>query len=220
MAAHLTNPLLRIAVSFGALSPQLAPLISMQRWEEPQTAVVLLEVPLAEQIQGLHEGRYEAGVALTPASEHSLHAQALWSDQLAVALPQRSPLLALPGIPLEELSRYPVVRWSHEACSPVAQRVDKLLGSHPARQQDTHVQSFEAMALLVAAGYGIGLGPRSLIETSHGPGVVTRPLAGIQHDFTTYLLHAGSSTPATVDRLAQRARALSHSSFISNLSSE
>ncbi|MGD9730098.1 MAG: LysR substrate-binding domain-containing protein [Nitrospiraceae bacterium] len=199
---------LKIAVSFGTLSPQLASLLSRQRAEEPQTPVLLREVSLVEQLRGLEDGRYDGGLALTSASGCSVKARPLWHDELALALPADSPLLAFDAIPLKELPRYPVVRWCAQACEPLSQLVDTLFDKHPARLHTACVRTYELMAILVDAGYGIGLGARSHIVAFRSPKIVMRPLAGDPHELTTYLLCPIAEASA-IDRLAERAQAIS-----------
>lgn len=208
MSARIDRSPLRIAVSFGTLSPQLASLLARQRAEEPQTPVRLHEVTLAEQLHGLEEGRYDGGLALTSTAGHALSAQPLWHDELAVALPARSPLLAFAAIPLEEAARYPLVRWCAQACDPVSRLVDRLFDKGRSPSQTVCVQTYELMAVLVAAGYGIGVGAKSRIVAARKLDIAMRPLAGDRHELVTYFLRPDSGTLASVDRLAGRAQAI------------
>jgi DNA-binding transcriptional LysR family regulator len=207
MSVRTRQSPLKIAVSFGTLSPQLASLLLRQRTEEPETPVLLHEVVLAEQLRGLKDGRYDAGLALTDAPDHSLSAQPLWPDELAVALPVKSPLLAFAAVPLKEMAHYPVIRWCTQTCEPLSQLVDSLLEKYGSLPQQAPVRTYEVMATLVSAGYGIGLGAKSRIAALRSVNVVMRPLAGDRYDLTTYLLCPGSAVPA-LDRLAERAQAI------------
>ncbi len=199
---------LRIAVSFGVPCPPLASLLARQRAEEPQVPVRLHEVTLAEQLSGLEDGRYDGGLALTDAPGSSLSARPLWRDELALALPVRSPLLAFAEVPLEETAQYPLVRWCTQACEPVSRLVDTLLGQHASFSQAAYARSYDLMAVLVAAGYGIGLGAKSHLAASRKMDIVMRPLAGDRHPLTAYFLRSDSGTLAPVDRLVERAQAI------------
>ncbi|CAP44573.1 hypothetical protein C1I89_14665 [Achromobacter pulmonis] len=200
-----TNPSpLRIAVSFGTLSPRLASLLVHQRAEEPQPPVRLHEVALAEQYRGLLDGRYDGGFALTNFAGSPLRARVLWQEQLAVAMPAQSPLRLFDAVPPEEAARYPLIRWQSPACEPVSSIVDALFTSRPG---GVAVCSYELMAMLISSGYGIGVGVHSRMAWMHTPNILVRPLAGSEPALSTYLLEPESQRLAALDRLAQRALA-------------
>ncbi|MGE0371831.1 MAG: LysR family substrate-binding domain-containing protein [Gammaproteobacteria bacterium] len=199
---------LRIAVSFGVPWPTLASLLARQRAEEPQVPVRLCEVTLAEQLGGLEDGRYDGGLSLTDAPGSSLSALPLWRDELALAVPARSPLLAFSEVPLAETAQYPLVRWCTQACEPFSRLVDTLLREHASYSQAAYARSYELMAVLVAAGYGVGFGAKSRLAASRKMDIVMRPLAGDRHPLTTYFLRADSRMLAPVDRLIKRAQAI------------
>ncbi len=71
-----------------------------------------------------------------------------------------------------------------------------------------HAKSFELMAVLVAAGYGIGFAGKSRIDTARKLGIVMRPLAGSPNDLSTYLLRSHSMRSSSAERLIERARNL------------
>lgn len=206
MSASVHKPL-KIAVSFGALSPQVSRLLARQGDEEPQTPVVLQEVCLDEQLRGLEEGRYDGGLALTSAPDYCLRASPLWHDEVAVALPKISPLLAFPAVPVEEIQRYPIVRWCDQACAPLSQIVDSLLDSLSCRCHAASAQTYELMAALVGAGYGIGLGSKSRIAAFRNSNVIMRPLDDPPQKLITYFLHPIADVPATA-RFVERAKAI------------
>ncbi|WP_177497610.1 MULTISPECIES: substrate-binding domain-containing protein [Gammaproteobacteria] len=187
---------LKLAASPGALSPLLANLLALQRAEEPETQVLLEEAPPEDLLHGLGSGRYDFGITWTTSAEPSLRSQPLWNEELGIAVPSRSPLLVHAAIPSEALQLYPLI----QACIALS---DDLL-----RQLDCPLQdasSFELMAALVAAGYGIGVAPRSRISQAHGWGIVCRPLAGGPHSVRVQLLRAGSKQEPAADRFAERA---------------
>lgn len=195
-------------MSFGVPSPFLASLLAQQRAEEPQFPVQLHEVTMSEQLRGLEDGQYHGGLALTSAPGRSLSARPLWCDELAVALPVRSPLLAFAEVPLDEAARYPFVRWCTPACEPVSRLVDTLLSEHSLCPHTMYARTYDLMIVLVAAGYGIGLGAKSRLAASRKMNIVMRPLAGNRHPLITYFLRPGAGALAPVDRLAERAQAI------------
>lgn len=208
MTAHTHHLPLRIAVSSGALSPQVAALLSRQRAEEPQTPVVLEEVSVREQVSGLEDGRYDLGLALTTAPGHALDARPLWHDELALAVPIRSPLLNFTAVPLEEFAHYPLIRWCSDEYDPIDQLMDRLRHQACCPPEIFCVRTFELMAILVAAGYGIGVGAKSRIAAARKIDVVMRPIAGDKQELTTYILRAPCELPPSVGRLADRAQAI------------
>jgi|SRR5690606_39240392 len=101
-----------------------------------------------------------------------------------------------------------LVRWCTQACEPVSRLVDTLLGQHASFSQAAYARSYDLMAVLVAAGYGIGLGAKSHLAASRKMDIVMRPLAGDRHPLTAYFLRSDSGTLAPVDRLVERAQAI------------
>ncbi|HCQ0324515.1 TPA: LysR family transcriptional regulator, partial [Escherichia coli] len=106
---------LRIALSDGITPSRLPALLAMCRQEEPETDIRLFEVPLSQQIKGLHDDLYDVGFAQSDEVGEGIAAEAAWSDPLMVAVPARHPLLKHKRIPLEEMMRYPLV-----LCDPLA----------------------------------------------------------------------------------------------------
>lgn len=197
---------LKLAISSDTFSAHLAGLLALQRAEEPDVPVVLRSAPSPELLQGLEDGRYDAGLMMaTEEAPASSHLQ-LWRDELAVAVPARSHLLAHALIPLEALSANSVVRWCPHTCGTLSRWTDALIGSDAARPvDDVRVTCFEWMATLVAAGYGVGIAPRSRILQARDWGVVMRPIADGPYPITTLLHLAPESAPA-VERFATRAQ--------------
>lgn len=187
-------------------------LLAKQRMEEPETPVRLIETTEKDQHQGLKDGRYCLGLFLSM-NEPPLARKAfsLWQDELALALPSRSPLLAFAEVPLGEAVPYPLIMWQRGYCSPLGQQIESLLSSAASKLNVVdRVSSFELMAVLVASGYGIGLATKSRISCSRNLDLVMRPLANGSHQVTTYLALPHSPMPATVKRLIQRAQAVAN----------
>lgn len=121
----------------------------------------------------------------------------------------RSPLLEFEKIPLKKAAQYPLVLWSAEHCEPLNQQVEELLDSAKTTLNVVgHARSFELMAVLVAAGYGIGFAGKSRIDAARKLGIVVRPLAGLPNYLSTYLLRSHSMRSSSAERLIERARNL------------
>ena len=170
---------LRIALSDGITPSRLPALLARCREEDPEIGIRLFEVPLDQQIKGLHDDLYDAGFSMTDEVGDGIIIDPAWEDQLMVAVPARHPLLAYKRIPLEEVLRYPIVLGDPAVCEGHARQVDRIL-----RRQEREpliaqrVATFDVMMTLVSAGLALGLAGAAHIASSREPGVVARPLAG------------------------------------------
>ncbi|MDN7597975.1 LysR substrate-binding domain-containing protein, partial [Burkholderia multivorans] len=126
-AANGFHGQLRIALSDGITPSRLPALLALCRQEEPEVEIRLTEVPLAQQIKGLHDDLYDVGFARADEAGDGIVAMPVWNDPLMVAVPARHPLLAHKRIPLEELLRYPLVLCDPQVCEGHARQVERLL---------------------------------------------------------------------------------------------
>lgn len=200
---------LRIALSDGITPSRLPALLAMCRQEEPEVDIRLFEVPLAQQIKGLHDDLYDVGFSLSDEVGEGIAAQAAWSVPLMVAVPARHPLLKFKRIPLDEMMRYPLVLCDPLACEGHARQVERVL-----RRSDMEpliaerVASCDLMMALVSAGFALGLTGAPHIAASREPGVVARPLAGRSPVLTTYVLHREGKSSEVLSRFIERVQAI------------
>ena len=204
LSAPDQTTILKLAVSADALSPRLASLLALQRAEEPATIILPQEVTAGDLIRGLEDGTYDAGIALAGTTTvFSMNAQPLWADELALAVPLRSPLLAYPEVPLDALLRYPLLQWCLRASDALSKQVAARFG--PETNSVREVTSFDLLAVLVAAGFAVGIAPRSHIARARGWGVAMRPLANGPYLIGTQLLRKSDGSARAVERFAERA---------------
>ena len=204
LSAPDQTPILKLAVSADALSPRLASLLALQRVEEPATLILPQEVAAGDLVRGLDDGTYDAGIALVATTTaFTMNAQPLWADELALAVPLRSPLLAYPEVPLDALLRYPLLQWCLRACDALSQQVAARFG--PETNSVREVTSFDLLAVLVAAGLAVGIAPRSHIARARGWGVAMRPLTNGPYLIGTQLLRKSDGSARAVERFAERA---------------
>lgn len=197
---------LRVAVSDGAVTPQLASLLALCRVEEPDVHIQLFEVPLTQQVQGLREDLYDVGFAYAPVSVAGLTVAPVWSDPLELAIPARHPLLAHARVPLTDLLFYPLVLYHPELFEGMHRQVEQLFGTQEAEPHVVErVASFEAMMALVSAGYGVGIANSSQLRQHRHPEVIARPLAGRRAVLTTYLLRPDTEPSEQLARFISRA---------------
>lgn len=208
-AANGFHGQLRIALSDGITPSRLPALLALCRQEEPEVEIRFFEVPISQQIRGLHEDLYDVGFAQSDEVGDGLVAMPAWSDALMVAVPARHPLLAHKRIPLDELLRYPLVLCDPQACEGHAKHVDRVL-----RKIDMEpliaerVASCDLMMALVSAGFALGLTGAAHIAASREPGVVARPLASRVPPLTTYLLCPTGEPSDVLSRFIERVQAI------------
>ncbi|MBA6418136.1 LysR family transcriptional regulator [Pseudomonas sp. 5Ae-yellow] len=208
-AANGFHGQLRIALSDGITPSRLPTLLALCRQEEPEVEIRLFEVPLSQQIKGLHDDLYDVGFAQSDEVGDDITVEAVWRDPLMVAVPPRHPLLTHKCIPLDEVLRYPLVLCDPKVCEGHARQVERVL--RRAEQEPLiaeRVASWDLMMALVSAGFALGLAGAPHIASSREPGVVARPLAGRSPMLTTYLLHREAETSGVLARFIERAQAI------------
>lgn len=204
-AANGYHGQLRIALSDGITPSRLPALLARSREDDPEVEIRLFEVPLDQQIKGLHSDLYDAGFSMAEDPGNGIVVTSAWEDELMVALPARHPLLAFKKIPFEEVLRYPLVLGDPAICEGHARQVDRFL-----RKQEKEpliaqrVATFDLMMTLVSAGLALGLAGAAHIAASREQGVVGRPLAGKPPMLTTYLLRRDAEPPEELARFIGR----------------
>ena len=204
-AANGFHGQLRVALSDGITPSRLPTLLALCRLEEPEVEIRFFEVPLSQQIKGLHDDLYDVGFAQSDEVGDGIVAIPVWRDALIVTVPARHPLLAYKRIPLEELLRYPLVLCDPQVCEGHAKFVDRVL-----RRADMEplvaerVATCDLMMALVSAGFAIGLAGEAHIASCREPGVVARRLAGKPPMLTTYLLRRDAEPSEMLARFIER----------------
>lgn len=208
-AANGFHGQLRIALSDGITPLRLPTLLALCRQEEPEVEIRVFEVPLSQQIKGLHDDLYDVGFAQSDEVGDGIVAEMVWSDALMVAVPARHPLLKYKRIPLEEMLRYPLVLCDPNVCEGHARQIERVL-----RRSDMEpliaerVGSCDLMMALVSAGFALGLVSAAHIAASREADVVARPLAGHVPVLTTYVLHRAGESSQVLSRFIERAQAI------------
>lgn len=82
-------------------------LLALCRQEESEIELRFFEMPLSQQLKGLHDDLYDVGFAQSDEVGDGIAALPVWSDVLMA--PARHPLLTHKRIPLDKLLRYPLV---------------------------------------------------------------------------------------------------------------
>lgn len=200
MPASMPATVIKLAVTEGVPSANLAKLLAWQRAEEPQTPVEPLLVSAGESLSGLQDGRFDLGISLQDHVPLPLHGLPLWRGNLAAALPPQSPLASHKPIALDELMDVSLLRWQGEPCAALDERISMARR----RFSIQVVTSFEMMAMMVVAGLGVGISAHSRITQAQPWGICLRPLADGPYEVVAHLLRpTGHLHPAT-ERFVQR----------------
>lgn len=205
-AANGYHGQLRLALSDGITLPRLPALLAQWHQAHPEVEIRLFEVPLSQQIKGLHDDLYDVGFAQSDEVGDGIVAEPVWDDPLRVAVPVDHPLAARRSIPLDEVLQYPLVMCDPQVCEGHARQVARVLRAvdrEPLVAEQ--VASFELMMALVSAGLALGLAGASQLAASREQGVVARPLAGRSPVLTTYLLHLDREPSETLACFIERA---------------
>lgn len=208
-ASNGFNGQLRVALSDGITPSRFSSFLALCREEEPEIEIRLSEVPLTQQIKGLHDDIYDVGFSQSDDVGDGIIAEPVWDDPLMVAVPARHPLLTYKHLPLEEVLRYPLVLGDPHACEGHVRQIDRAL--RRVEQEPLiaeRVTSIDLMMALVSAGFALGLAGASQIVASREPGVVARPLAGRAPVLTTYLLRLDSEPSDALARFVERVSAI------------
>lgn len=208
-AANGFHGQLRVALSDGITPSRLPALLALCRQEEPEVEIRFFEVPLSQQIKGLHDDLYDVGFTQSDEVGDGITAIPAWSDPIVVAVPARHPVLAHKRIPLDELLRYPLVLCDPQICEGHAKHVERVLRRTEMEPLIAErVASADLMMALVAAGFALGLAGAAHIAASREPGVVARPLAARVPPLTTYLLYPESEPLEVLERFIGRVQAI------------
>ena len=209
---------LRIALSDGVTPSRLPALLARCREEDPEVEVRLFEVPLSQQIKGLHDDLYDAGFSMADDVGDGILVTPAWEDELMVAVPARHPLLAYKRIPLQEVLRHPLVLGDPAVCAGHARQVDRILRKYEREPLIVqHVASFDLMMTLVSAGLALGLAGAAHVASSRELGVVARPLAGKPPMLTTYLLCRDTEASEMLTRFIDRVASIDSAEALSRI---
>lgn len=172
--------------------------------------VEMVELPSAEQCQGVRERRLDAGFVFLPIEAQELKMRRLFREPLVAMLPVRHPLASAAAVALEALREEPFILCARQPQTGFHEMVAKLCQAHGFTPRAAHsASSTAAMAELVAMGLGLALVPRSAMDRRH-VGVVYKSLDGTPMELEIAAVwRADVMTPALrffLDQAVQAAR--------------
>lgn len=204
-AANGFHGQLRVALSDGITLSRLPALLASSREEDPEVEIRLFEVPLAQQIQGLHDDLYDVGFSMAEEVGDGIVILPAWEDELMAALYSRHPLLEYRRVPMEKVLQQRLVLGDPAFCKGHTRQVDRILQKRDEELQILQrVATFDVMMALVASGVAIGLAGSAHIASSREMGIVARQLAGTPPMLTTYLLRRDVAPSPMLARFIER----------------
>jgi len=156
---------LRLGFVSAVLSPDLVECFRQFRTDHPTVQILLQDSPPAEQLAAISRGQLDGGfIGLAPADRPAAIQLIPWqTEELALFVPSGHPWAGRGRIRLSEVAREPFVAVAGEAAPAFALHVRELCRKAGFRPRVVVESSrAQAVAVMVAAGSGVALLPRSL----------------------------------------------------------
>lgn len=206
-SAHGESDRLRLGMVSAVMSSEIAEILRRFREAYPSVQIALHDLPPAEQLRMIGEGKLDGGfVGLMPTERASQLRFAPWCrERLLAFVPSGHPLAAKDVISLKELRAERFVAVSSEAAPAFSVFLHELCRQAGFRPRIVLESSrAQAVAVMVAAGCGVAILPESLAHFA-GRSVVGIPLKGapaITHIFAS----AGASPSHPIGELLKLLR--------------
>ncbi|CAI2479861.1 Cyn operon transcriptional activator [Serratia ficaria] len=204
---------LRIGLADSLAQPRLTRLLARCREEEPRTEVRIAEMTVQEMLQALRHDQIDVGFTVDGEAVNSCVKEPVWAERPAIAIPTHHPLLSFDKVPLEEALRYPLIFCHPEQCAGGHNVIRRWFndGLSPSLSVAEYVSGHEPMIMLVAAGYGIGIGLESQMALYSHPDVIVRPVADEVPDSTTFIVVPDRPASKEMERFIKRAQEIGRS---------
>lgn len=199
---------IRVAVLGERVPSQLADVLALQRAEEPDTEIALVECITTDPARESSGADFDFALSPADLKWPGWVCEPLWHDTLAVAAAKRSHLLIHREVPCRELQKQPLICAQSTAQELWQNLVHRLVGDAPTTQEQV-VSTFDMAMTLVAAGYGIAIAPTARLAGYQCRGIAVRPLAGAPPIVMAYLLHTCAALTEPQERFARRVRSVS-----------
>jgi len=198
---------IRVGLADSLAQPRLTQLLARCREEEPLTEIRIIEMSVHEMLRALNYGQIDVGFTVDGDAASGYIKRIVWSERLVIAIPTHHPLLSFDKISISEAVRYPLILGHPEKCAGAHNIIRRLFAddSLPIPVVAEYVSGHEPMMMLVAAGYGIGLGLESQISMYRLPEVITRPVADDVPNIATFLVTPEKSASSELERFIARA---------------
>jgi DNA-binding transcriptional LysR family regulator len=199
---------LRIGLTDSLAQPRLTRLLALCREEEPLTEVKIVEMTVTEMVRALVHDQIDAGFTVHTELNNGVVKEVVWTDRPAIAIPRNHPLLSLEKIPLHEVARHELILCHPELCSGGHDVIRRWFCDYTLSQPSIaeYVSGHEPMMMLVAAGYGIGVGLASQITLYSHPDVIIRPVTDDVPSTATFITMLDRPCSEELSRFILRAR--------------
>ncbi len=176
-------------------TPEAVRILRRFRERHPAVRVEVSALQTVEQWEALRHGRVQVGFLYDPPPHAHLHCEALWRQEILLAVPAAHPLAKGSGpVPLALAAREPFL-WFERACAPAPHDlVRQLFESRGLTMRVVEeAASEEARLSLVAGGLGVTLVPGSP-EAPPRPGIALRRVQEIDFGVRIHAAHEGRRT--------------------------
>lgn len=168
---------LRIGFVVSVLNWGLAARLRQFRERFPDAEITATQMPVIDQVEALRDSELDVGFTLSRLDYDHLSVHDLAVEPVVAVLPADHPLAGLDAVPLAQLAGETFIGWR----APFGEHLDDFVGQACAAAGFTprmvfHGAQSHTIVHMVAAGFGVALGPASdrRIEVD---GVVFRDLA-------------------------------------------
>ncbi len=165
------------------------------RREFPAVELVVRELPLAEQLEGLKNGQLDVGFVRGPLVDRELAYECVRREPLMLAVPADHPLAGRKRLTLASVAREPFVFFPRARAPAFFDLLLGLCQKAGFTPQIRHEAPQADVLSLVAAGFGISIMPASVREIRRAD-VVFRPFAGAPLTELLLAWRAGESAPS------------------------
>lgn len=204
---------LRIGLADSLAQPRLTQLLARCREEEPRTEVRIAEMTMNEMLLALRHDQIDAGFTVDGEATEGCVKEMVWAERPAIAIPTHHPLLSFDKVPLGQAFRYPLILCHPERCAGGYNVIRRWFndGALPSLSVAEYVSGHELMIMLVAAGYGIGIGLESQIALYSHPDVIIRPVADEVPNTATFIVVPEKPASMELERFINRAQEVGRS---------
>lgn len=150
---------------FPTLGPYLLPhVIPHVRERFPRLELLLVEEKTEEILQGLADGRLDAGVVALPIPDERLHAEPLFEEDFVLAVPKGHPLAKKKGpVPASIMDGESLLLLQDGHCLR-DQALEVCASTGASERGGFRATSLETLRQMVSAGVGLTLLPRLAVE--------------------------------------------------------
>lgn len=199
---------LRIGLTDSLAQPQLTKLLARCREEEPLTEVRIIEMTTKEMTRALGNDQIDAAFTIQTELSAGFVNEVVWTDRSVTAIPKNHPLLSFEKITPHEVARHALILYHPELCPSLHDAIRRGFCEFtlPLPEIAEYVSGHESMMMLVAAGYGIGLGLESQTALYNHPDVIIRPFTDDVPSTLTFIARLDKPPSEELSRFIARAQ--------------